>query len=93
MNKRYLVRLTHEEREELLTLIRVGKAAACKLLRARILLKVDQGEDGPALSDMETAQALETTARTVERLRCRLMEMFIAAQSNGSSQQATRESN
>jgi transposase len=74
MNKRYVVRLTREERGGLLGLVRVGKAAAFRLLWARILLKVDQGEDGPGLSDEETAQALETTARTVERLRRRLVE-------------------
>jgi hypothetical protein len=32
MNKRHVVRLTEEEREQLLTIIRVGKAAAYKLL-------------------------------------------------------------
>jgi transposase len=63
----------------LLGLVRVGKAAAFRLLWARILLKVDQGEDGPGLSDEETAQALETTARTVERLRRRLVEAGMEA--------------
>jgi len=79
MNKRYVVRLTREERGELLALVRVGKSAAYKLLWARILLKVDQGKDGSGLSDEETAQALETTARTVERLRRRLVEEGIEA--------------
>ena len=74
MNKTHVVRLTEEEREQLLTMIRVGKAAAYKLLWARILLKVDQGEDGPGLSDAETAEALETSPRTVERVRQRLVE-------------------
>lgn len=82
MNKKYVVRLTGKEREELLGLIRVGKAAAYKLLWARILLKADQGEDGPALSDEEIAQALETTIRTVERLRQRLVEEGLEAALN-----------
>jgi hypothetical protein len=60
-------------------MVRVGKAAAYKLLWARILLNVDEGEYGPALSDEETAQALETTARTVERLRRRLVEEGLEA--------------
>jgi transposase len=82
MNKRYVVRLACKEREELLGLIRVGKAAAYKLLWARILLKADQGVDGPALSDEGIAQALETTTRTVERLRQRLVEEGLDAAMN-----------
>jgi transposase len=35
---------------------------------------VDQGEEGPGLSDAETAEALETSPRTVERVRQRLVE-------------------
>jgi len=79
MNKRYMVRLSKEEREQLRAMVRVGKAAAYKLLWARILLKVDEGEHGPGLSDEEAAQALETTARTVERLRRRLVEEGLEA--------------
>jgi hypothetical protein len=36
---RYLVRLSGEEREQLEALIRKGKSAAQRLLKARILLK------------------------------------------------------
>ncbi len=42
MNKRYVVRLSCEEREQLLVMVRVGRAAAYRLLWARILLKVDE---------------------------------------------------
>jgi hypothetical protein len=79
MNKRYIIRLTPEEREQLRKLVRVGKAAAYRLLWARILLQVDEGKEGPALSDEEAAQALETTARTVERLRRRFVEEGLEA--------------
>ena len=79
MNKRYVVRLSKEEREQLLVMVHVGKAAAYRLLWARILLKVDEGEKGPSLSDAEAAEALETTARTVERLRRRLVEEGLEA--------------
>ena len=79
MNKKYVVRLSKEEREQLLTMIRVGKAAAYKLLWARVLLKVDQGEEGPGLSDEQTAEALETVPRTVERVRRRLVEEGLQA--------------
>ena len=79
MNKRYVVRLSKEEREQLLGMVRVGRAAAYRLLWARILLKVDEGEHGPNLSDVETAEALETTVRTVERVRRRLVEEGLEA--------------
>ena len=79
MNKRYIVRLSREERQEVLRMVRVGKAAAYKLLWARILLKVDEGEEGAGLSDEKTAEALETSRRTVERVRRRLVEEGLEA--------------
>src|SRR5215210_2489983 len=45
MNKKYLVRLTAEERQQIEKLLRRGRAHARKLLYARILLKADA--DGP----------------------------------------------
>lgn len=48
MYKRYVVRLTHQEREHLEALVRRGRAHARKLLYARILLKTDASETGPA---------------------------------------------
>lgn len=47
MNK-YLVNLSQQERHELHQLIAVGRASARRLMHARILLKADQGEEGPA---------------------------------------------
>jgi hypothetical protein len=44
--KRYVVRLSGEERERLETLLRRGKSAAQRLLKARILLKADVSEAG-----------------------------------------------
>ena len=38
---KYVVRLNTEEREQLLALVNTGRAAAAKLLHARILLKAD----------------------------------------------------
>jgi hypothetical protein len=46
--KKYLVTLTADEREQLTALITAGKAAAKKIAHARILLKADQSEGGPA---------------------------------------------
>ena len=74
MLKRYLVTLTVEEREELRKLISRGKAAARKLLRARILLLADQSEGGPAMSDPEIAKAVRCGRATVERVRKQFVE-------------------
>jgi len=54
MEKRYRVTLTGSERDDLRKLVSVGKSAAAKLVRARILLLADQAEGGPAKSDPET---------------------------------------
>ena len=44
--KKYVVRLSAEEREQLHTLIRKGRSPAKRLLKARILLKADVSEGG-----------------------------------------------
>ena len=49
--KKYIVTLTAEERQALSELIAAGKAAAQKLAHARILLKADASEGGPAWPD------------------------------------------
>jgi hypothetical protein len=51
--KKYVVRLTGEERAKLQRLVSVGNAAARKILHARILLQADQGPDGPAWTDAQ----------------------------------------
>ena len=58
MQKRYRVTLTASERDDLRKLASVGKAAAQKLVRARILLLADQAEGGPAKSDPEIVESL-----------------------------------
>jgi transposase len=71
MPKTHHVTLTKEQREHLLALITTGTAAAYMLTHARILLKADEGEDGPAWADEAIADALETSIPTIERLRAR----------------------
>ena len=46
MEKRYRVTLTESEQSRFTKLVSVGKAAAQKLVRARILLLADQAEGG-----------------------------------------------
>ena len=74
MEKRYRVTLTIEERQELQKLVSTGKAAAKKLVRARILMLADQTEDGPAKSDPEICDALGCGRATIERVRKQFVE-------------------
>ena len=72
--KRYVVRLSAEERERLEALIRKGKSPARRLLKARILLKADVSEAGEGWSDSRIIEALETNASMVYRVRKQLVE-------------------
>ena len=71
--KKYLVTLTTDERDHLTAMIAAGKAAAQKLAHARILLKADQGDGGPAWTDDRIADAVEVSTATVERVRQRFV--------------------
>ena len=64
--KRYLVTLSPEERHRLMRLTHSGKGSARTLTRARILLKADQADGGPAWEDARIAEALDVGHRTVE---------------------------
>jgi transposase len=77
MNKKYVVRLTADERTLLESLISKGKAAAYKIKHANILLKVDA--DGSDWSDEETAEAFGCHANTVRNVRQRLVEKGLEA--------------
>jgi transposase len=72
--KKYVVRLSTEERQQLEALIRKGKGPAQRLLKARILLKADVSETGPGWSDSQIIAALDTSASRVYRVRKQLVE-------------------
>ncbi|HWS80703.1 MAG TPA: helix-turn-helix domain-containing protein, partial [Rubrobacter sp.] len=73
MHKKYVVRLTEEERSRLETLVRRGRAHTRKLLYARILLKADA--NGPDhWTDERIAKAFEISTATVARERRRYCE-------------------
>ncbi len=74
MKKKYIVTLTQEERQKLQMMLSKGRAAARKLTHARILLKADAGEDGPAWNDDAIAEGLEVGQATVERVRKQFIE-------------------
>ncbi|HEV2842635.1 MAG TPA: IS630 family transposase [Chthoniobacterales bacterium] len=72
--KKYVVRLSGEERERLETLIRKGKSPARRVLKARILLKADVSEAGKGWSDNRIIDALEASPSMVYRVRKQLVE-------------------
>ena len=72
--KKYLVTLTPDERDHLDDLLQKGKASALVLTRARILLKADQADGGPALDDAAIADDLAVGLRTISRVRERFVE-------------------
>lgn len=72
--KKYFVKLSEAEREQLEQMLRSGKHASRKLTRARILLKVADG-----CTDDETAEAVDVGRVTVERIRQRFVERGMGA--------------
>ena|SRR5215204_4115113 len=74
MAKLYRVTLTQPERQELQQMISRGKGNARKLAHARILLQADESARGPRRTDQQIAEVLETTTRTIERVRQRFVE-------------------
>ena len=80
--KKYVVRLTSEERATLQRLASAGKTAARKILHARILLWADQGPQGPGGRDEQIAQGLTAHPRTVANVRQRLVEQGMDAALN-----------
>src|SRR5262249_58127768 len=74
MEVKYVVTLTAAEFAQLHTLVRAGTAAASTLTHARILLKADQAEGGPAWGDARIAEALEVGLSAVHRVRQGVVE-------------------
>src|SRR5688500_3575902 len=72
--KKYLLTLTPEERERLAALVSAGMRYALAVTRARVLLKADQADGGPAWEDARIAEALDCGPRTAERVRQRFVE-------------------
>ncbi len=72
--KKCKVTLNKPEVDELMALTRKGKRSARILKNALILLNVDQGEHGPSKPDVEVADILQVTVRTIENIRKRFIE-------------------
>jgi hypothetical protein len=78
MNKKYIVRLSDQERHTCLDVVKHLKGTSQKVRRAQILLKADA--DGPAWTDARIAEAYHCRVQTVESVRMTLVtEGFAAA--------------
>jgi transposase len=72
--KTYRVELTEAGRSWLLEFIGRGAAPAREQTRARVLLKADQGPDGPAWPDDQIAEAFELSVGGTKGIRRRFAE-------------------
>ncbi len=72
-HKKYVVELNAGERNRLRAVISKGKASAKAILKARIVLKADQGANGDGWTDERICEALETNITMVARTRAKLV--------------------
>jgi len=85
MQKKYIVRLTDEERGELREVIGKLKGTGQKVRRAQILLKADA--DGPNWTDQKIAEAFSCRVQTIEKIRQRLVERGFHEPPNGAKRE------
>ena len=81
MQKKYIVRLTEEERCQLREVIKKLKGSSQKVRRAQILLKADI--EGANWTDERIAEAFGCRSKTVENIRRRLVEKGLEETLNG----------
>ena len=86
MYKKYIVRLSNEERQVCREVVKKLKGSSQKVRRAQILLQADA--DGPNWPDMRIAEAFHCRVQTIENLRKRLVTEGFEVALNGK----TRES-
>lgn len=81
MQKKYIVRLSDSEREQLVLIVGKFKGSSQKVRRAQILLKADA--DGPGWTDDHIAEAFGCRRQTVENVRRNLCERGFETALNG----------
>jgi len=69
MKKRYIVKLTAEERSQLEGLVRKGKHSSASITKARILLLADAGAEDGCKTDAEISASLSLQKNRPERVR------------------------
>src|ERR1700730_15883541 len=85
MNKKFIVRLSNEERVVCQEIIKNLKGSSEKFRRAQILLKADA--DGPGWSDVKIAEAFNCRVQTIEHVRKRLVTGGFDLALNGQKRQ------
>lgn len=73
--KKHHIKLSEDERLELLKLSRQSKAAVIKVQRAKAMLAMDCGPHGESLSDRKVSEISGLSIPTLERLRKRVCEV------------------
>jgi hypothetical protein len=77
--RRYVVKLTSNERKQLQELIRKGKSSAKHQLKAGILLQADESPIGAKWSDAQISEALGTYPVMCARMRRQWVEGGVKA--------------
>ena len=85
MNKKYIVRLSDEERGVCQQIIKTLTGSSQKFRRAQILLKADA--DGPGWLDIKIAEAFNCRVQTIENVRKRLVTEGFALALHGQQRQ------
>ena len=85
MPKKYIVRLSDSEREQLRAVVKKLKGSSQKVRRAQILLKADA--TGANWTDEQIAAAFDCRTKTVENIRKRLVEQGFEVALNGAKRQ------
>jgi Homeodomain-like domain len=81
MQKKYIVRLTLDERKQLRSVIKQLKGSSQKVRRAQILLKADV--EGANWTDERIAEVFDCHTKMVENIRQRLVERGFEETFNG----------
>lgn len=80
--KKYRVKLTEDERNELIGLKSRGKIAARKLNHIQMLLLADEASESGGWKDADIAQATSVSPMSVERVRKRFVEQGLESAIN-----------
>ena len=89
MEKKYIVRLTDEERNVLHDVVKKFKGTSQKVRRAQVLLKADA--NGPNWTDKRIAEAFSCRTKTVENIRQRLVTDGFEIALNGRKPETPRQ--
>ena len=76
---KYVVRLSGEERGQLEDLVARGRVAKATRQRAQVLLRTDQGQNGPGAVDEAIADLVGVSLSTVHRVRQQFVEEGLEA--------------